>query len=1412
MPAPTTEDRRALTDRLADLTIVDAHRLRRRLEKLGRSPKQSAWDALVADVEKAQARIDRRRAALPVLTFPPDLPVSAAREEIAAAIADHQVVVVAGETGSGKTTQLPKICLELGRGVRGAIGHTQPRRIAASSVARRIADETGTEIGDAIGFSVRFTDRSGADTLVKVMTDGILLREIGTDPLLRGYDTLIIDEAHERSLNIDFILGYLKRLLPRRPDLKVIITSATIEPDRFARHFSTAGAGSEASGPNRPGAGSEASGPNRPGAGSEASGPNRPGAGSEASGPNRTGAGSEASGPNRPGAGSEASGPNRPGAGSEASGPNRPGAGSEASGPNRPGAGSEASGPNVPGAPGDVPILEVSGRAYPVDVRYRPFGDDREPDSDHRDLDQAQAIDQAVGELWASHARGDILVFLPTERDIRETADALRHRAAAGAEIVPLFARLSIADQQRVFSPSSGRRIVLATNVAETSLTVPGIRYVIDTGTARISRYSTRSKVNRLPIEPVSQASARQRAGRCGRVAPGVCIRLYAEDDFDARPAFTDPEILRTNLAAVILQMAALRLGDVSAFPFVQPPDTRAIRDGMAVLTELGAIRETHRDDHEPVLTPVGRDMARIPVDPRLARMLIAAHEGGCLDHVLVIAAALSIPDVRERPAEHREGADAAHRRFVVPGSEFLTYLELWSYLSDRRQELSGNQFRRQCEREFLHFLRIREWQELHRQLTRIVSDLKWSATPTTRDGDAIHRAILAGLLGNIAVRQGDTRDYTGARNTSVAIFPGSSLSRKPPPFIMAAEIVETSRLFAHTVAGIDPLWAERLAGDLARRSYSEPHWSAKRGSAMAYERVTLYGVTLVAQRRVPFGSIDPLTSREMFIRHALVEGDWRTDHAFFHRNRDLLEKAADVEHRARRRDVVISEQQLFDFYDARVGADVVSARHFDTWWKKTRREQPDLLDLRREDVAADVAVADTDFPGAWQQGETRLELRYRFEPGAPDDGVTVVIPLPLLDHVRSAGFDWTVPGLRSELATELVKSLPKALRKSMAPAQRFADLALSRLTPRAEPLVTGLARELSTITSMTVSPADFAPDRIPGHLTMNFAVIDRTGATIAGSKSLADLKKRFADHDEDAPRRRASFTSWTADGIGELEDTTTTTVAGQTITRHPGLEVVRDDAGRATGVAPAEFANAAERDRRLAESVVVLLESAIPTLSRKITGTLDPEGRLALSQNPYHRPDELVADCTRRAIRDLAATRDLTTIRTPDQFARLRDSLRPAVIDAAPEYFRMATDVLRHLAPLRSEIDEVSGSVAADDVAEQLDNLVFDGFVAATPRIHLTHIPRYLQAAENRLADLVGSTTRDRDGLAAVDRVIAHWNRRIDQLPAGRRDAFNDRAHWLVEELRVGLFAQRLGTAYPISEKRAIRALDDFR
>ncbi|WP_448223405.1 ATP-dependent RNA helicase HrpA [Gordonia iterans] len=1219
----------------------------------------------------------------PLFTFPPELPVSACRDQIAQAVEQHQVVVVAGETGSGKTTQLPKICLALGRE---SIAHTQPRRIAATSVARRIADETQTELGGLVGYSVRFSDKTSDSTAIKVMTDGILLREITSDPKLRRYDTIIIDEAHERSLNIDFLLGYLKRLLPDRPDLKVIITSATIEPDRFARHFA---------GPDE-----------------------------------------------------------------------------------------------------EVPILEVSGRTYPVEIRYRPLESD---DPDRADLDQIAAIDAAVTELW-HHDRGDILVFLPTERDIRDTADALKRRSEA--EIVPLFARLSVAEQQKIFTPSNGRRIVLSTNVAETSLTVPGIRYVVDTGTARISRYSTRTKVTRLPIEKVSQASARQRAGRCGRVAPGICIRLYSEDDFDARPEYTDPEILRTNLAAVILSMLSLRLGDVAEFPFVQPPERRAISDGMSLLAELGAV--TDLDSADARLTGVGRDLAKLPIDPRLARMLVAGHTDGCLDHVLVIAAALSLPDVREFPSDRREAADAAHREYAVPGSEFLSRLKLWEHLQEQREALSGNQFRRQCERGFLHYVRIREWFDLHRQLRRTVRDLGWEVPETEPDSAAIHRSLLTGLLTNIGAKQGETREYLGTRGTKFSIFPGSQLAAKPPAFVMAAELIETSRLFAHNVAAVDPEWVEQIAPHLVTRTYSEPAWSSRRGAVMANEKVSLYGVPLVAARRVNYGKVDPVESRAIFIQSALVEGRWRTRHDFWKHNRALLAEAEELEHRTRRT-LRLSDDDVYEFYDARIPQNVVSTRHFDSWWKKEGRRNPTLLHLDEAQSPDTRTPAAADFPPAWQQGQTRLELRYHFSPGAPDDGVTVVVPRPLLDHVHAGGFDWLVPGLRSELATALVKSLPKGLRKSMSPAQQYADLALSRISPRSEPLLPALARELGVITGISLSPRDFRTDSLPPHLRVHFAVSDPDGHIVARSDSLEELRRLGSD-ERRPPSQAPVHTRWTGDGIGTLADQHDAVVAGQPVVTYPTLQ----RAG--AGVRVVEVTSPSARDAGIRSGVQALLETAIPPLTKKVASGLPPADRLALSQSPYADPQRLFADCTRRAIADaLAGEKDLAALRRPTEFSALAERLSPQIRAAAPEYFQHAVSALAETAGLRHEIDRHSGSAAADDVADQLAHLVFDGFVADTPLVHLRRLARYLAAARARLAALPGSAARDNAGLDTVDRVIAHWNQRLAQLPEVRHDALNEMAHWMIEELRVSLFAQQLGTAGPISEKRVVKALDAF-
>ncbi|WP_227981001.1 ATP-dependent RNA helicase HrpA [Nocardia spumae] len=1355
---------RELRARLADLTLRDEHRLRRRLDKARGN--DGEIERLDREITAAQTRIEARRNAVPVIRYPEQLPVSAHRDDIAAAIAAHQVVVIAGETGSGKTTQIPKICLELGRGIRGTIGHTQPRRLAARTVAERIADELGTELGDVVGYTVRFTDQASDRTLVKLMTDGILLAEIQRDRLLRRYDTIIIDEAHERSLNIDFLLGYLRSLLPQRPDLKVIITSATIDPELFARHFADP----------------------------------------------------------------------------------------------------------VTGDP--APIVEVSGRSYPVEIRYRPLAPEMTATADEDDLDedaaeipprrgraparggaeardQTDAIGDAVRELLAE-GDGDVLVFLSGEREIRDTADTLRDLKLPRTEIVPLYARLSAAEQHRVFQAHTGRRVVLATNVAETSLTVPGIRYVVDPGTARISRYSMRTKVQRLPIEPISQASARQRSGRCGRVADGICIRLYSEEDFEARPTFTEPEILRTNLAAVILQMTALGLGDIESFPFVEAPDRRAIRDGIALLLELGALgRRTGDAPERPPrrrgrggrsgegasrvdghvrapeggddleLTAVGRQMAQLPVDPRMARMLVAAEANGCLAEVLVIVAALSIQDVRERPAEFQQAADTKHARFTVEGSDFLAYLRLWDYLRGQRKTLSSNQFRRMCRDEFLHYLRIREWQDLQGQLRTITRGLGWAAAESIAaqpdphslpwDGDAIHRALLAGMLSHIGVREAESREFLGARGAKFMVFPGSSLAKKPPRWVMAAELVETSRLWGRMAARIEPEWAERLAGDLVKRNYSEPHWSSRRGATMAYERVTLYGIPLVTQRRVDFGRIDAQLARELFIRHALVQGEWQTRHRFFQRNRDLLDDVADLEHRARRRDILVDDQVLFDFYDQRVPADVVSVRHFDSWWRKAGRENPELLDFSAATVVnAQAATLDpAAYPDSWRQGELTFRLTYQFEPGQADDGVTVHIPVAQLAHVRAVGFDWLVPGMREELAAALIKTLPKQLRRSVVPAPDFARAALARLTARAEPLRTGLARELSALASVSIAPADLDPAALPDHLRMTFAVTGPDDAVLARGKSLAALKTQLAQQvshsvaEATSAAERPAATVWTAQTLGTVPQTIRRDVGGQTITGYPALVSEGD------GVSVRVLSSPAAQRAAMRIGTRVLLLRELPTAQRSVTSGLSATDRLALSQNPYGSLDALVEDCRACAADELIASHG-GPVRDPDRFTHLVDRVRPEFPGAVARVLALVVPILAAAHQVRTALSDTTDRDVADDVAGQLDELVFAGFIGEFGSARLREIPRYLQAAEARVRALPASADRDRQGAAELDRVHAAYARLLDRLPEPRRTAADvTEIWWMIEELRVSLFAQQLGTPYPVSAKRILKAMD---
>ncbi|NLJ53308.1 MAG: ATP-dependent RNA helicase HrpA, partial [Intrasporangiaceae bacterium] len=1112
-----------------------------------------------------------------LLGYPEELPIVAAREDLLAAMRDHQVVVVAGETGSGKTTQLPKMLLELGFG---AIGHTQPRRIAARAVAERVAEELAVELGDEVGYQVRFTDRSSRTTRLKVMTDGILLGELQRDRDLLRYDALIIDEAHERSLTIDFILGYLKQLLPRRPDLKVVITSATIDPDRFARHFTTD--------PRRP-----------------------------------------------------------------------------------------------------VPVLSVSGRTYPVEVRYRPLVEHDDEGRVIADRDQVTGIIEAVEELWTEQAPGpggqDILVFLSGEREIRDAAEALRGLDLPRTEILPLYSRLSAAEQHRVFTRTSNRRIVLATNVAETSITVPGIRYVVDTGTARISRYSQRTKVQRLPIEPISQASATQRSGRCGRLADGIAIRLYAEEDFEARPAFTDPEILRTSLAAVILQMTSLGLGDVARFPFIDAPDSRQVADGLRLLEELRAI-EDHvaprrgRRGGRRRLTAYGRTLARLPIDPRLGRMLIEANERGCTAEVIVIVAALSIQDVRERPTDQQAQADQAHARFKSAGaahkSDFASLLVLWRYLKDQQKALSGSAFRRMCKAEFLHYLRVREWQDLHSQLERACKDVRIDPKQATSARDAepdwqrVHQSLLAGLLSHVGLRDERTRDYQGARGARFSIQPGSALFRRQPDYVMSAELVETSRLWARTNAEIDPRWAEEIGAHLVKRTYAEPHWSSKEGAALARERVTLYGVPIVVDRRVHYGRINPEEARDLFIRHALVEGDWDTRHRFVRDNARVRAQAEQLEERSRRRDIVVSDEDVFAFYDRHIPPDVVSARHFDTWWKKASRTTPQLLTLTLDQLTRDDAeqVSESDFPLRWSQGDIDLSVGYQFNPGAVDDGVSVTVPVSILNQVTADDFDWQVPGLRGELVAALIKTLPKDLRRNFVPAPNHAAAVLDGLREGQGRLVDEVARVLRERTQVPVQGSDFDPTRLPDHMRITFVVKDARGSEIGRGKDLETLRERLAPAVRASARsvsakvgvERSGLTTWDLSHLrdGRLPEEVRTKAGNQEVVSYPALL----DEGTSVRLTTLPDRGEADAATRLGVRRLILLGTTPPW--KRVLARLTNAQKLALSHNPHGSIPALLEDCLAAAVDEIVAERLPVgaVVRTPEQFAEVLAAVRTHV------------------------------------------------------------------------------------------------------------------------------------------------------
>lgn len=1295
--------RAELRARLDGLTIRDAARLGRRL-KNQRDTNPDALAKLAEQLTVAEALVATRTAAVPAITYP-DLPVSEHREELARAISAHQVVVVAGATGSGKTTQLPKICLDLGRGIRGTIGHTQPRRLAARTVAERIAEELGTPLGETVGYTVRFTDQASDRTLVKLMTDGILLAEIQRDRRLLRYDTLILDEAHERSLNIDFLLGYLRELLPRRPDLKVIVTSATIEPQRFSAHF------------------------------------------------------------------------------------------------------------------GDAPIVEVSGRTYPVEIRYRPLevpvpggagtNTAEEPDDPDHEIvrtelrDQTEAIADAVREL-ESEPSGDVLVFLSGEREIRDTAETLRG-AFRNTEVLPLYARLPTAEQHKVFAPHTGRRVVLATNVAETSLTVPGIRYVIDPGTARISRYSRRTKVQRLPIEPISQASAAQRSGRSGRTAPGICIRLYSEQDFEARPRYTDPEILRTNLAAVILQMAALQLGDIENFPFLDPPDKRSIRDGVQLLQELGAFST------DGTITDLGRRLARLPLDPRIGRMILQADAEGCVGEILVLAAALSIPDPRERPADREEAARQKHARFADDHSDFTAYLNLWRYLQDQRSQLSGSAFRRMCRDEFLHYLRIREWQDLVGQLRSIARDLGIRESGDSADPGAVHAALVAGLLSHIGLREGDTRDYSGARNTKFVLAPGSVLTKKPPRWVVVADLVETSRLFGRIAARVEPQSVERIAGDLVQRTYSEPHWDAERGAVMAFERVTLYGLPLVPRRRVGYAQVDPELARELFIRHALVEGDWQSKHHFLRDNARLLQELSELEDKARRRDLLVGDDEIYALYAARIPEEAVSARHFDAWWRKQRHQTPELLTFTRDDLLR-TSDAGADMPDTWRAGDVALPVTYRFEPGAADDGVSVHIPVEVLARLGGDEFAWHVPALREELVTALIRSLPKDLRRNFVPAPDTARAVLANLEPGAEPLVYALGRELHRLSGIRVPTDAFDLDKIPPHLRMTFVVESADGTEVARDKNLDVLQQRLAGSTRQAVAaavagewERSGLRAWPED-LPELPRTVEELSGGHTVRGYPAL------VDAVTSVDIHVFATEAEQRAAMAAGTRRLLRLSIPSPMKTVERGLDPRARLLLSSNPDGSLPALLDDCADAAV-DLLAP---TPVWSRTEFTALRDRTAQSLAATTLDIVRRAEKVVTAWSEVQVALPSKAPAAQHDalsDMRDQLDRLLEAGFVAATGATRLADLARYVSGIGKRLERLPQGVEADRERMHRVHAVEDAYDDLLRDLPAGRSDdpAIRDIA-WFIEELRVSLWAQQLGTARAVSEQRILKAINAAR
>ena len=1296
--------------------------------------KQQIFQAICLSIEQKQAKLNN----LPQITYPEGLPISENAEQIAQAISEHQVVIIAGETGSGKTTQIPKICLALGRGVDGLIGHTQPRRIAARTVANRIAEELGTKLGEQVGYKVRFNDQVSEQSYIKLMTDGILLAEMQKDRLLRQYDTIIIDEAHERSLNIDFILGYLKQILVKRPDLKVIITSATIDPQRFSKHFAS-----------------------------------------------KTGE--------------------------------------------------------------PAPIIEVSGRTFPVEIRYRALNETLTEDGEvvtNDDVDIISGILSAVDEL-NDESNGDILIFLNGEREIRDTAAALNKAELRHTQILPLYARLTITEQNRIFKPHSGRNIVLATNVAETSLTVPGIKYVIDPGTARISRYSYRTKVQRLPIEPVSQASANQRAGRCGRVSEGICIRLYSEDDFNNRDEFTDPEILRTNLATVILQMLALDLGDISQFPFVEPPDNRHINDGLRLLDELAAIKEinsTKKLTNEQIkkkqsltqLTSDGRLLSKFPIDPRLAKMILSSIEFGCVEQVLIIVSALSIQDPRERPHEKQQASDEKHSRFKDKQSDFISLLNLWQYVSSQQRSLSQNQFRKLCQKEYLSYVRLREWQDIFSQLKLTLKEQKIALTSVdyqfnlqpeeNKEQDKtsanllapVHQALLSGLLSHIG-QQDENREYKGARGSKFFIFPGSGLAKKSPKWLMSAELVETSRLFARMNAKIDPLWLEPLAQHLVKRHYSEPHWEKKQGGVMAFEQVTLYGLSIISKRKINFNTIEPDTCRQLFIREGLVNGDSFIKEAFLNHNQKLVESIEALEQKARRKDFLIDEQQLVDFYSEKIPDTVICQRSFLAWWKKAKQKDAKQLNFTKAFLLNETSseLSKKDYPDTWQQQNLTLPLKYHFSPGDEDDGISTVIPIALLNQVQSDGFDWLIPALRFDLAVALIKALPKTLRRNFVPAPNYAQACLANMSEEQGDFKQALAKQLLRMTGVRVEQEAWQQVELPIHLTMNFQIVNEKGKLLKQGRDLHDLKAELQGKVKASIKKVAEkgieqtdLTQW---DFGKLPKGYEKKVANITIKAFPAL------VDHKNSVAIELFEQEEHANLAMLKGISRLILLNIPSPIKYLQQHLPNKAKLGLYFNPFGSINDLLQDCIQGACNHLvnefiheSTSGDLP--RSEAEFKQCSDYVRAEIADCV---LAAAIKVEKALSLRHDIAKKMKGSVPLNviqshgDIKAQCEKLIFKGFVHQSGITKLDDIIRYLQGVLRRLEKLPIDPNQDRLKLIEVTKVT---DTLAQLLAKQRKDKPIEEnlleTRWMIEELRISLFAQNLGTSSPISVKRILNHL----